>query len=316
MQSHGSTSGPEAEPVRRLVIVVPAFNEEESISKALALLREETAGLARQGIQTQLYVVDDGSTDATAVRAREAGADRVVRHRVNQGLGAAVRTGLTAAHHGRADVVVKFDADLQHSPADVASLIAPILDDEADIVYGNRFPRIAYRMPRMRKMGNRLFTFLMRRLTEWPVKDSQPGIIALGATYLERFHLPGDYNYTQQILLDAYHKGMRFAHVDVDFSERESGQSFVSWSYPMKVLPQIFLLLAGLRPLRVFAPIGLGFLLLGVGVFVVELALWLAGLGSEPAPHANLIIGSTLFGVQTLFFGILAHLVIQQGHNR
>jgi glycosyltransferase involved in cell wall biosynthesis len=236
----------------------------------------------------------------------------VIRHRVNQGLGAAVRSGLTAARAGGADIVVKFDADLQHDPADIAALLAPILGDEADVVYGNRFERLEYAMPWVRRAGNALFTRLMRWLTGWPLRDSQPGIFAVDRAYLEGFYLPGDYNYTQQILLDAYHRGLRFAHVPVAFRRRATGESFVSYRYPFKVLPQIVMVLAGVRPMKVFAPIGLAFLAVALGVFGWELAVWVRGEAARPVENVNLVLGTGLFGLQTLFFGILAELIVRR----
>ena len=66
----------------------------------------------------------------------------VITHKKNKGLGAAVRTGLLSAQNTKANIVVKYDADLQHEPNDIIALIKPICDDEADIVYGNRFKNI------------------------------------------------------------------------------------------------------------------------------------------------------------------------------
>src|SRR5690606_15584467 len=107
--------------------------------------------------------------------------------------------------------------------------------------------RITYKMPFVRRVGNWVFTRLMAWLTGWPLKDSQPGIFAVDRSYLECFYMPGDYNYTQQILLDAYHKGLRFQHADVTFRSRVSGKSFVSFRYPFKVLPQILMVLVGVK---------------------------------------------------------------------
>ena len=152
----------------------------------------------------------------------------------------------------------------------------------------------------------------MRWLTGWPLRDSQPGIFALNRSYLEVFRLPGDYNYTQQLLLDAYHKGMRFAHVPVTFRERTTGRSFVSLKYPFKALPQIAMVLVGVRPMKLFAPIGLGFMALGALIFGGELALWLAGRATKPVEHVNFVLGTGLFGLQTLFFGLLAQLIVER----
>jgi glycosyltransferase involved in cell wall biosynthesis len=300
---------------RRLILLVPAFNEGGTIARTIATLREATTELAARGLEARIYVVDDGSTDQTGAEARQAGADRVLRHKVNRGLGAAVRTGLAAARDDGADIAVKFDADLQHDPADVAALIEPILQDEAEVVYGDRFARIEYRMPLVRRTGNLVFTSLMGWMTGWPLRDSQPGILAVSRAYLSNFYLPGDYNYTQQILLDAYHKGMRFAHVPVCFRKRTTGRSFVSFRYPFKVLPQLVMVLVGVRPLRVFAPIGLTFFLLGSGITAVEIVQWLLGQTGKPVVHVNIAIGSILFGIQALFFGLIADLIVKQNRR-
>lgn len=296
---------------QKLIIIIPAYNEEEKITDtitALLVIRQELADI---GFKLLVYVIDDGSEDKTRRLAHEAGADRVLVHKINRGLGAAVRTGLAAARTDRADIVVKFDADLQHDPNDIINLLRPIIDDDVDIVYGNRFEKIRYKMPLIRKMGNLVFTALMRWLTGWPVRDSQPGIFAVNQAYLDVFHLPGDYNYTQQILLDAYHNGMRFAQVPVVFHKRTTGSSFVSLQYPFKVLLQIVIALAGLKPLRIFVPTGLLFLLVGTIIFGWEITLWFMGKTHKPIIHDTTILGCALFGLQTLFFGILAELIVQ-----
>nr|CRH08050.1 Putative GT2 : distantly related to GDP-Man: Dol-P b-mannosyltransferase [Candidatus Magnetococcus massalia] len=294
----------------RVTVVVPAYNEEEMIGRTITELVKLKPEMAEKSIDFKVYVVDDGSRDATERLAREAGADRVVRHRVNQGLGAAVRSGLTAAHGDGADITIKFDADLQHDPQDIHQLIKPITQDTADVVYGNRFERISYQMPLVRRLGNKVFTGLMRWLTKWPLKDSQPGIFAVARVYTAQFYLPGDYNYTQQILTDAYRKGMRFEHVSVAFRERTTGRSFVSLRYPFKVLPQIFLVLVAVRPLKIFGPIGGLFFMLGLLLGIWEMGQWIFGVTEKPIVHVNAVMGFTLFGLQTLFFGILAHLIV------
>lgn len=303
----------ELAPTRRLILMVPAYNEGTTIAKTIATLREGTATL--EGFEVLIYVIDDGSKDDTGNEARGAGADRVLRHQVNRGLGAAVRTGLAAARDDGADIAVKFDADLQHDPADIPAMIEPIIGDVAEVVYGNRFNRIEYKMPFVRRVGNFVFTRLMSWMTGWRLRDGQPGIFAVSKAYLANFYLPGDYNYTQQILLDAYHKGLRFAQVPVAFRKRTTGKSFVSFRYPFKVLPQLLMVLVGVRPLKVFGPIGLLFFLLGVGITGVEMTQWLMGDAIKPVVHVNIAMGSILFGLQTLFFGLIADLIVKQ-HRR
>lgn len=296
---------------KKLIVVIPAYNEQEKIQEVINNVQKVKAKVKEIGLELFVYVVDDGSVDDTSLLAQKAKADRVIKHKVNLGLGAAVRSGLFAARRDNADIVVKFDADLQHDPNDIIPLISPILSDEADIVYGNRFERIEYKMPLVRRVGNKVFTTLMSVLTDWPVKDSQPGIFAINRDYLEAFNLPGDYNYTQQILLDAYHQGMRFAHVPVTFRKRTTGESFVSLRYPFKVLPQLVLVIVSIRPMKIFLPVGFLFLLPAGAIFFIELVLWFLDKTVKPVLHANLVLGLAFFGLQTFFFGLLAELIVR-----
>lgn len=299
------------EEFRRVVVVIPAFNESQSLAGTIKALRDLGSWFNSQGLELKVYVVDDGSVDHTYEIAHKAGADRVLRHSKNIGLGAAVRTGLAKAWQDGASIVVKFDADLQHDPQDIPMLLEPLLNDEADIVYGHRFERIEYRMPILRKIGNRIFTSLMRSLTGWPIRDSQPGIFAVNSVYLSVFRIPGDYNYTQQILLDAYVKGMRFADRDVRFRRRMSGSSFISFRYPFKVVTQILWVVLNTRPMKVFGSVGLFFLVASSGIGLAELFYYFFCISVKPIIHTNLVLALFLIGMQTLFFGILAELIIQ-----
>lgn len=300
----------------KLIVVVPAYNEAERISDTIKALRAISVKMKKRNIDFHVYVVDDGSKDNTRAIAQAAGANRILRHKINQGLGAAIRTGLTAAERDGADIVIKFDADLQHDPNDIFDLIKPIIEDSADVVYGNRFNRIEYRMPIVRHIGNKVFTGLMRFLTGWPLKDSQPGIFAINRDYLSVFSLPGDYNYTQQILLDSYHKGMRFAHVDVSFRKRVTGKSFISLKYPFKVGFQILMVLVIVEPMKIFGTIGLLFLSTGLVVFLTELTLYFLGYNPKPVVHVNAVLGCLFMGLQTLFFGLLAEIIKKINRSR
>ncbi len=295
-----------------VVVVVPAYDEEREIGAVVRGLRALDPAFSERGCNLTILVVDDGSRDATAREAREAGADRIVTHRTNRGLGATVRTGLAAARASGAAMAAKFDADGQHDPSDLLAMADLILDGQADIVYGDRTGGMRYRMPIVRRAGNAVFTRLMRWLTGWPLRDSQPGVFVIGREYIESFYLPGDYNYTQQLLLDAYHKGMRFEHAPVTFRPRRSGDSFISMRYPFKVLGQIVLVLVSVRPMKVFAPIGLSFVALAACVAAWQIATWLSGSAPKPIENVNFVLGAGLFGLQTFFFGLLAELIVRR----
>ncbi|MBR9972777.1 glycosyltransferase family 2 protein [Magnetospirillum sulfuroxidans] len=296
----------------QLFVVVPAYNEESSIAAVISGLRSIADTIGGLGGSLHILLVNDGSKDRTVAEAEKAGVDGLVSHRINQGLGAAVRTGINEAIARGADIVVKFDADLQHDPTDIPALISPILEDRADLVYGHRHNRIAYRMPLIRRLGNKFFNALMGFLTKQEVTDGQPGIIALGAAYLSKFHIPGNYNYSQQILLDAYFNGMRFTQVDVSFRPRTTGQSFISLRYPIIAISQILIILAMFAPMRIFGRFGLICTLIGGVLFIIQIAMYFLGITDKPVTNVNLVFGLVMLGMQSLSFGIIAELIRQQ----
>ncbi len=301
--------------MKKLTVIVPAFNEEKTIKDTLIGILSIKEKLFKIGFKLTIHVINDGSTDTTKDIAEKFEEVEVISHKKNMGLGAAVRTGLLSADKINANIVVKYDADLQHEPTDIIALIKPICDDEADIVYGNRFKNIKYKMPIIRKIGNKFFTKLMKLMTGWPVMDSQPGIFAVNDAFLTNFYLPGDYNYTQQILLNAYHRHLRFEHVPVTFKKRDSGKSFVSFIYPFKVVPQIIQVIIGIKPLKIFGPIGWVFLSMSFIVFAYQIIFYFLNLTDKPVENVNFVLGSFLFGLIILCFGFLADLIVKMSSN-
>ena len=311
-----SKKAPLKKPGKLLTVVIPAYNEQDMIANVITELKKIKSKINAAGFNYRILVVNDGSKDKTLELAKSAGADEIVNHKVNKGLGAAIRSGLRAARDLGSDIAVKFDADLQHDPEDILELIKPIVNDESDIVYGKRFDRIEYKMPFIRRTGNIVFTTIMKMLTGWPIEDSQPGIFAVNKDYLSVFRLPGDYNYTQQVLLDAYHNSMRFAHVPVRFKKRKTGRSFVSLKYPFKVSYQILILILSFKPMRIFGSIGLFMLLGAAAIFGTEIVRFFMELGDKPVVHVNAVLGLGLTGIQFLFFGLLAELIVAIDRKR
>lgn len=299
----------------RLLVIIPAYNEERTI---LTTLRELDAVLADlEGGRVELaniLMIDDGSTDQTFEIAKTSGLSRllIARHKVNKGLGSAIRTAIEVAKYKQVDLVVKIDADGQHDPNDIPAMLEPLLEDKADIVYGHRWDRISYTMPWMRQIGNWVFTGLSRYLTGWDVKDSQPGIFALNKDCIRCVRLPGDYNYTQQILLSANLAQMRFAHADVAFRERRSGTSFISLRYPFKVLLQVLWVVLGAKPLRVFGSIGGISLLISTAIFGFEAIEWILTDKRKVVENVNLVLGTLFFGLQTLMIGLIGQMFVNQ----
>ncbi|MDP9477245.1 MAG: glycosyltransferase family 2 protein [Actinomycetota bacterium] len=218
-----------------MAVVIPAKDEEATIGELL-----DRVSLVRvPGHTLAPIVVDDGSTDGTARIARGRGA-LVVRHPANRGLGAAVRTGLRAAVEAGAPAVAYLDADLEYFPEDIPRLLEPVLAGRADYVLGSRFLGGVRGMSLHRRLGNYAFTALLALLTRRRLTDGQTGMRAFSREAARRAEIIHDYNYAQVLTLDLLQKGMRVEEVPIRYRLREHGESFVSWSYPAKVLPAIW----------------------------------------------------------------------------
>jgi glycosyltransferase involved in cell wall biosynthesis len=156
----------------RVSVVVPAYNEENTIASVLEALEREVALLH------EIIVVDDGSIDRTAMIAEEAEQCstriRLIRQPHNMGKTAALRTGFAAS---TGDIVLVQDADLEYDPVDIAGLIEPILQGKADVVFGSRFMiRRASRVLYFRHyLANQFLTFLSNLLTDLNLSDVETG---------------------------------------------------------------------------------------------------------------------------------------------
>jgi glycosyltransferase involved in cell wall biosynthesis len=211
-----------------VVCFFPARNEAATVA---AVVRRVPAAVA--GHPVVALVVDDGSTDDTAARARSAGAC-VVTLAPGRGLGAAVRRGLAAAVALDAVAVAFADADGEYAPEELGRLVAPILERRADYVVGSRFAPRRQPMRLHRRAGNRMLTRAMRALTRLPITDGQSGYRALSGAAAAQAEIAHDYNYAQVLTLDIVAKGFRYEEVPISYAPRAHGRSFV------RVLPYLW----------------------------------------------------------------------------
>ena len=147
---------------------IPCFNTDASI--------RDVVTRARQHVD-QVFVIDDGSSDDTAEVASAAGA-RVISHPRNMGYGEALKSCFAAAEDNAADVLVVLDGDGQHNPDEIPRFLSPILDGDADLVIGSRFLTSEHNMPRYRRFGIKVITFLWNFGSKVKVSDAQSGFRA------------------------------------------------------------------------------------------------------------------------------------------
>ena len=190
----------------KLVVQIPAWNEEATLPRTLADLPREVPGFD----SVEWIVVDDGSTDATARVAAAHGADAVVRLPVHRGLAAAFRAGLETSLARGADVIVNTDADHQYRGSDIARVAGPVLAGEADLVIGERDPA-GLRHPRLQRAGSAL----VRRASGTGVRDASSGLRALRRGAAQSLEVTSSFTYTVETLIRAGRTGMTVAGVPV-----------------------------------------------------------------------------------------------------
>ncbi len=176
----------------KVAVVVPAYNEAESVGDVVRQIPREVCGEA-----TAVLVVDDGSRDDTSEAAAKEGAV-VARHVINRGGGAALRTGYRLMAESGALVVVTLDADGQHLPSEMGRLVQPVLDDEVDVAHGSRLLGEADPNSRSREFGIVFFNKLVSLITRTKVSDCSNGYRAVRTSVLpqlvlrqEQFHTSG-----------------------------------------------------------------------------------------------------------------------------
>jgi glycosyltransferase involved in cell wall biosynthesis len=202
---------------KRVLIIMPAWNEAASIADVITEVRGELPG-------ADVLVVDDGSTDDTASRARGAGAD-VARLPFNLGVGGAMRTGYRYAFEHGYDVAIQVDADGQHDPRYVPKLVDAL--DEADIVIGARFAGVGdYTVRGPRRWAMRMLSLVISRVAKTKLTDTTSGFRACNRRLIELFArwYPAEYlGDTVETLVHVARTGHRISQIPTAMRVRMAG---------------------------------------------------------------------------------------------
>jgi glycosyltransferase involved in cell wall biosynthesis len=211
----------------RTLIFIPAWNEEGSIAEVIASVRDTLP-------EAEILVVDDGSIDGTAARAREAGA-RVASLPFNQGLGAALQTGYLYALREGYDFCAHLDADGQHPPGEVGRLLEEVRSGRADLVIGSRYrePVAAsgehYRPTISRRIGSSVFRFFLTLATRQRFTDTTSGMRAANRRVMALFGERYSPDFAEiESLQRAVRQGLRVEEVPVRMLARAGGRSFLT----------------------------------------------------------------------------------------
>ncbi len=295
--------------VIKAVIQIPCFNEEDTLGVTLSQLPRSLPGVD----VVEWLVVDDGSTDRTVDVARRHGVDHIVSLPRHQGLARAFMAGLHGALDAGADVIVTTDADNQYCAGDIEKLVAPVLDGSAEMVVGARPIAEMEHFSPLKKLLQRLGSWVVRVTSGADVSDAPSGFRAISRSAALRFNVFNEYSYTLETIIQAGRKNMAVISVpvrvnpDLRPSRLVTGLAAYIWRSVL-IIVRIFIVY---QPLRFF--LILGSIPFAAGLFLVLrwLVLFLFFLEPGRTWLPSLVVAAILLltGVQLFVFGLVADLV-------
>ncbi|MAG15588.1 glycosyl transferase family 2 [Candidatus Woesearchaeota archaeon] len=287
----------------KLVVTIPAYNEEKTIASIIKRIFTVAKKLKHK---SEVIVVNDGSTDRTAEVAKKAGAT-VYSHPKNYGLGTTFKTELEKALERKADVIVHIDADGQYLPEEIPLLLKK-LEEGADLALGSRFKGKIEGMPLIKRFGNRIFSLIVSYITKMPVSDAQTGFRAFTKKLAEEANITSSFTYTQDQIITISKKKFKIVEVPVTFLKRE-GKSRLMKSpldYGIRGGANLVRLFRDYAPITFFGSIGMVFITAGlaIGSWLLYRFLTLGAIGKTPSLILTVLL--IVIGLQFILFGFYA----------
>ncbi len=295
----------------KLIIQIPCYNEEQTLPATVRDLPRTIPGVD----VIEVLIIDDGSTDRTVEVARELGIQHIVRHAHNRGLAQAFLTGLQAALHAGADIIVNTDADNQYSGADIPRLVYPILAGHADIAIGDRGVASHPYFSPLKRWLQRLGSWVVGLAAGVHVPDATSGFRAFTREAALRLLVLSEYSYTLETLIQAGARRMAVVHVPIHVNpqtrpSRLMRSLFDFISHSTATILRVYTMY---RPLRIFLGASSLFILAGLALGLRFLYFYITEGGVGHIQSLILMAVLLIVGFQTFLIGLLADLV---GFNR
>lgn len=297
---YGAQIQPSVRESPRLAIVLPAYNEQESVGEAIRQIHDALVEYK----SLRIFVVNDGSHDETSKRAAAAGAT-VIDHRTNEGLGVAIATGVDAALRSGAEIIVTMDSDGQFKGYDVPDLIELLVNGRADITVGSRYLRedfIPIGTSWAKLTASRFMSYVVSQIV-WGKRltDVTCGFRAYTRDAAIRLSFLSRFTYTVESIIDAYYKGLRLVEVPVRVrTRREHGKSKMTANFPLYAVGILFILMRRMRDIR---PL-LFFTLYAFGSVIASFLALATFAHFWPNPASRALV-TGIAGVMTMLFFIL-----------
>jgi len=284
-----------------LTVVIPAYNEADAVRPTI---QELAATLAASGLEHEIIVVNDGSSDGTArhvaILADELEAVRLIDHKRNRGYGASLKTGIRAA---RAEVVAITDADGTYPNERLPELYHRLIEAQADMVVGSRTGQNVY-IPLVRRPAKAFLRWLARYLSGHPIPDLNSGMrVMRRETVTRHFNLVSDgFSFTTTTLLAMLARNNSVVYVPIDYHHRTGRSKIRPIQDTLNFLILILRVCVFFEPLKVFVPPAVILALTGMAYGIWQVVALPAGLGEGPV----LMLVAAL---QILLSGLIADMI-------
>lgn len=294
-----------------LIIQIPCYNEEQTLPVTLADLPRQIDGVDK----IEYLIINDGSTDRTVEVAKEHGVHHIVSFRNNKGLAKGYMAGLDACLRLGADIIVNTDADNQYNGADIAALVQPIVNGEAEMVIGDRRTDGIEHFSWFKKRLQSLGSWVVRQVSGTLVPDATSGFRALSRDAAMQMNVVSQFTYTLETIIQAGKKNLAITHVPIRTNGklRESRLFRGNFNYIKRSVATIARIYTMYEPLKMFATIG--GILFGGGL-VIGLRFVYFYITTGGAGHIQSLILAAillLLGFQVFFLGLVADII---GSNR
>lgn len=293
----------------KLIVQIPCHNEAAELAATVAGVPRQVDGIDH----VEILVIDDGSTDKTVSVAQEAGVDHIIKFARRRGLASAFKEGLAESLRRGADVIVNTDGDNQYEGADIPKLVAPILAGKADIVVGDRDTSSLDHFSTLKKVFQKIGSWIMRRLSGTDVADAPSGFRAYSRDAALRINVVTDFTYTLETLIQAGKRKM--AVVDVPIRAHETARSSrlakTMGHYLAQAGGAMARAYALYEPLKVFTVTGGFMLLVGVslGVRFLYFRYWVGRVATDMTQSLILAAILSIVGFLLLAVAVLADLL-------
>jgi glycosyltransferase involved in cell wall biosynthesis len=294
-----------AQPV--IAVLIPCYNEELTVAEVVRDFRAQLP-------EADIYVFDNNSSDRTVERAREAGA--LVSFERRQGKGYVVQSMFRQVD---ADIYIMVDGDGTYPPADVHRLLAPVLEDEADMVVGSRLhDESSSQFKSLNRMGNKMFLSVLNSVFKVKITDMLSGYRVFNRRFVKGVPLfGGGFETETELTIKALERGYRVVEVPVDLTTRPEGSfSKIRIVHDgLRILNTILALFRDYKPLTFFGAVGLllGALALIPGLIVV-IEFFETGLVLR-LPSAVLAVGLALAGMLSVTIGLVLHTIVRRSQE-